>query len=102
MKLLTVTIPAYGRPAHDGATPQPYKQRAILKLEEALLKVSPAVYRSRNGCERVFIGAGGHLEHSLQTQYQIEVEDGTEAADIVLVFNEHLGIAIDHIRITEG
>lgn len=102
MKLLTVTIPAYGPGSYDGATPQPYKQRAVDKLEQALLKLSDAVYRSRNVAERIVYGKGGFLEHVLQTQYVIEVEDDGGAADIALLFNEHLGIAVDKIRITEG
>lgn len=99
MKLLTVIFPAYAPGAYAGATPRPYEQRAMGKLELALIKLGEVI-RERQNLERVHIGAGGHREHSLLTRYTIVVKDDkTDAAEIVLAINEHLGVKIEDILV---
>lgn len=99
MKLLTVLFPAYAVPNYAGATPRPYEQRGMQKLESALVKMGE-VFRERQGLEHVHVGPGGHLEHSLVARYTLFVKDDkVSAADIVVAITEHLPVKVEDIRI---
>lgn len=102
MKLLTVIFPAYANPSYTGATPRPYDGRSLGKLEQAFLKMGE-VFRERQHVERVFIGAGGHREHSSMTRYTLLLsDDKTSAADVVMAINENIGVRIEDVLVMGG